>query len=256
MKILKSGKIKFAALLLAAALLAASPAFAKTRVMVYGDSNTFGWTENADGVVSRLPVGKTWPGVMAAELGENYEIVTEGLGGRTAGTDRPLGSGSGIVEGAGMNGAEYLPAALSSHMPLDLVVIMLGTNDMGAALNRSAEKIALDLGRLAVIVRKADWQRYTKFAAPEVLLVSPPRLDVKNPKTRGFYVGSLAKSEKLPKILKPIADAVGAHFMDAAPIVPFAEGADELHLTPENHKALGKAAAKEVRRIIGAKNAN
>ena len=99
----------------------------KKRIMVFGDSNTFGYVEDAQAVVGRLPLDTAWPGRMAALLGSDYEVVVEGLSGRTTRIDSPERSGTGVIPGAGMNGAAYLPAALSSHMPLDMVVIMLGT---------------------------------------------------------------------------------------------------------------------------------
>ena len=112
---------------------AAGAAEGKKRIMVFGDSNTFGYFEDAQGVIGRLPLNTAWPGRMASLLGSDYEVVVEGLSGRTTRIDSPERSGTGIIPGAGMNGADYLPAALSSHMPLDMVVIMLGTGQTAFA---------------------------------------------------------------------------------------------------------------------------
>ena len=223
---------------------AAGAAESKKRIMVFGDSNTFGYFEDAQGVVGRLPLDTAWPGRMAALLGSDYEVVVEGLSGRTTRIDSPERSGTGVIPGAGMNGAAYLPAALSSHMPLDMVVIMLGTNDFRKDRNQSASDIAASLTELISIVKKGEWQQRTKFPAPQVLVVCPPKLNLTSSPYADFFEGSLAKSEALPGILQPMAESAGALFLDAATVVPFAQGPDQIHLTPENHAALAEAVTK------------
>lgn len=220
----------------------------KKRIMVFGDSNTFGYVEDAQGVVDRLPLNIAWPGKMAELLGGDYEVVVEGLSGRTTRIDSPAQSGTGVIPGAGMNGASYLPAALSSHMPLDMVIIMLGTNDFRKDRSQSAEDIAKSLTALVSIVKKGEWQARTKFSIPQVLVICPPKLNLTTSPYAAFFEGSLAKSEALPKILKPMAEDAGAMFFDAAAVVPFAQGPDEIHLTPQNHADLAKAVANEVKK--------
>lgn len=222
----------------------------KKRILVFGDSNTFGYIEDASGVVGRLPLDTVWPGKMAELLGKDYEVVVEGLSGRTTRLDCPMRSGTGLIPGVGMNGAAYLPAALSSHMPLDMVVIMLGTNDLLKDHQQSAQNIAESLAELASIVRKAEWQSRTHFAVPQVLIVCPPKLHLVKSRYSAMFEGSLAKSEALPGLAQPLVEAAGARFFNAAAVVPFAEGADEIHLTPENHAALAAAVAEEVKKAL------
>ena len=229
----------------------AGAAESKKRIMVFGDSNTFGYFEDAQGVVGRLPHDTAWPGRMAALLGSDYEVVVEGLSGRTTRIDSPERSGTGVIPGAGMNGAAYLPAALSSHMPLDMVVIMLGTNDLRKDRNQSASDIAASLTELVSIVKKGEWQQRTKFPAPQVLVVCPPKLNLTSSPYADFFDGSLAKSEALPGLLRPQVEKAGALFLDAATVVPFAQGPDQIHLTPENHAALAEAVTKEVKKAFG-----
>lgn len=102
-----------------------------------------------------------------------------------------------------MNGAAYLPAALSSHMPLDMVIIMLGTNDLRKDRNQSASDIAASLAELVSIVKKGEWQQRTTFPVPQVLVVCPPKLNLTTSPYADFFAGSLAKSEELPGILAP-----------------------------------------------------
>ncbi len=222
------------------------------RIMVYGDSNTFGWTSNEKGVVTRFPIPLTWPAVLGRTVGPETEVVIEGLGGRTTDVDRPFGTaGAGWIEGVSMNGVDYLPAALASHMPLDLVVIMLGTNDMLANLNRSAADIAIGMAKLAKIVLEARWQRKTPYPAPRVLMVSPPKVNLTVEPERTDYAGSKEKSEVLAVLARPMVEALGGDFFDAASVVPYAEGPDQMHLTLDNHQALGEALGRHIRTLFG-----
>ena len=238
-------------LLIAGLAVMAGAAEGKKRIMVFGDSNTFGYFEDAQGVIGRLPLDTAWPGRMASLLGTDYEVVVEGLSGRTTRIDSPERSGTGVIPGAGMNGADYLPAALSSHMPLDMVVIMLGTNDLRKDRNQSASDIAASLTELVSIVKKGEWQQRTKFDVPQVLVICPPKLNLTSSPYAAAFEGSLGKSEALPGMLRPQVEKAGALFFDAATVVPFAEGPDEIHLTAKNHATLAEAVTKEVKKAFG-----
>ena len=110
----------------------------KPTIFVYGDSNTFGWVyEPKTQIVSRLPVDETWPYFMNRELGNKYHLEVDALGGRTTDVDEPESPGSGKIPGETYNGLTTLPAALSANMPVDLVIVMLGSNDLKAGHHRS-----------------------------------------------------------------------------------------------------------------------
>ena len=93
-------------------------------VLVYGDSNSHGTAPMAtlEDMV-RLGPEERWPGVLAAELGDGWLVREEGLPGRTTVYPDP-------VSGAHKNGLAVLPAVLESHRPVDVVALMLGTNDL------------------------------------------------------------------------------------------------------------------------------
>ena len=111
------------------------------RILCFGDSNTFGWIGRLDGPTRRFPSDIRWTGRLSALLGPDFEILEEGLGGRTLRDHFTVGSGV-SVPGAGLCGRDYLPACLLSHRPLDAVIIMLGSNDMKSALGHSEYDIA------------------------------------------------------------------------------------------------------------------
>ena len=155
-------------------LILVSPAFADPiRIMVFGDSNSWGWVPNPNPPSVRYPVDSRWPGVLQKELGSDYEVIEEALNGRT--TDAYDDS----IAGAGLNGADYLPAAIASHHPLDLVIIMLGTNDLKSVYKRTPQRIAMGAAHLVDIVNSIKGGIGTSYPSPKVLLICPAPLDPK-----------------------------------------------------------------------------
>lgn len=227
----------------AAAWLAAPAAAAEPyRVLVFGDSLTWGWTPTAPIVPTvRHPVEDRWTTAMADALGDGYSIVVEGLSGRTTNIDDP--------NDAKLNGADYLPAALASHEPLDLVIILLGTNDTKTYLDRTPFEIGLGAGALINIVQEAPGWDWTDYPTPEVLLISPPPLgETIDPGAAPIFAGGLEKSRALPEVYRAIAAAAGEHHFDAGSVIE-TDGVDGIHFTAATNRALGAAVAAEVARI-------
>ena len=180
-----------------ASLAGASP----KRILIYGDSNAFGWAKDAQGTVYRLPSDVRWPEKMGGLLGKNYEVIVEALGGRTTNIDCGPKSGPGIVPGAGMDGAAYLPAALASHMPLDMVVIWLGSNDLMVQHNRKALDIAAGIAQLTSIVKNGGWQQRTGYQTPKVMIVCPSKIAAQKGKNKERFAGAKERVEELQAIL-------------------------------------------------------
>ncbi|MEO1109867.1 MAG: SGNH/GDSL hydrolase family protein [Pseudomonadota bacterium] len=241
-----------AALVACVCLLASEPALSEEtnskNILVFGDSITWGWNPVSPIVpTTRHAEQDRWPNVMSRSLGEDYNVVTEGLSGRTTNVDDENAPGL-------MNGAEYLDSALVSHEPLDLVIIMLGTNDTKTYLNRSAFEIGLGMGELVNIVQKGSnlgWYSYEETPT-KVLVVSPPPLgDEIDPLAAEVFVGAHQKIEALPKVYAGIASTAGEHFFDASSVVDKEDvGVDGVHLTVEGNVNLGTALATEVKKIL------
>src|SRR3712207_6385036 len=123
------------------------------RIMGYGDSNTWGYIPVESGPTTRYPADGRWPGVLKAALGLGYEVIEEGLSARTTDIPDPTLP---HISGAGLDGSAYLSPALATHLPLDLVVIMLGTNDVKKMFDRSPLRVALGVGKLIDIVRSEE----------------------------------------------------------------------------------------------------
>jgi len=205
-------------------------------ILCYGDSNTWGYNPHT---MDRYPRDVRWTGVLQRELGLDYHVIEEGLNGRTTVWDDP-------IEGY-KNGREYLIPCLETHKPLDVVVILLGTNDLKHRFSLTAFDIAAGAGVLVDVVQKSQAGRENR--APEVLLIAPPPLGKLSDFTQMFQ-GGVEKSKELGRFYKAVAEEKGCHFLDAGQILVSSE-ADGVHFDPEGHKALGQAVAQKVREILG-----
>jgi len=196
-------------------------------ILCFGDSNTHGTIalaglEDLDRM-RRFDAATRWPGVMAAALGPGHRVIEEGLPGRTTAHSDP-------IEGAHMNGLAVLPAILASHRPLDLVIVMLGTNDCKARFSLTPLDIALGAGLLLEAAARL---------APEAgrLLVAPVPI-VETGFLGGMFEGGAAKSRALAPHYKAEARRWGAAFTDLAPVAQV-DPTDGIHLTAEAHAAIG-----------------
>lgn len=112
---------------------------------------------------------------MAQKLGPNYEVEVNALGGRTVKRDQKDGNGTGkSLSGKLFNGMVSLPAVLSENLPLDIVIVMLGTNDANSRYKNNAKAIADDLEEMIRMIQAGEWQSNTKFKTPKVLVIAPP----------------------------------------------------------------------------------
>lgn len=212
-------------------------------IMLFGDSNTWGFQPVT---AQRYPRDMRWSGVLAKELGTSYEVIEEGLTCRTADID----DSSCGIGGVGVNGAAYLPTAITSHSPLDLVVIMIGTNDTRLDFARTSKNIADSLIKLADIASSST-DVYRNYPPPKVLLVSPVPLGKISANFQGFFdANSVRKSKELAGLLEPLAKAGKYAFFDAGTVVSVADGSDGVHLSAQAHSLLGTAIAKVVPKAL------
>lgn len=206
-------------------------------VLCYGDSNTWGSDPETG---ERFAPGVRWPGVLQGALGEGYWVIEEGLGGRTTVWDDP-------IEGAHKNGRAYLRACLESHKPIDLVTIMLGTNDLKARFAASASDIAQGAASLAEMALRSGCG--PEGGAPMVVLISPPapgRLT----EMAEMFEGAEEKARLFPAHYRRFAEQYGCGFIDASDIITSSD-LDGIHLEAEEHRKLGEAVAEHVRSALG-----
>lgn len=210
------------------------------RIMCFGDSLTWGWKPTLAGVpVERYRKEERWTGVLARELGSKFEIIEEGLSGRTTNVDDPLDPR--------LNGAMYLPSALASHLPLDLVVLMLGTNDTKAYFNRTPFEIAVGVSTLVGQIALSMGGVGTAYPAPRVLLVAPPPLAAEMPSAwfAELFKGGRAKTLQMAQLYRDLATFAEIPFFEAGSVLA-TEGVDGIHFSEGNNAALGAALADVV----------
>lgn len=207
------------------------------RILCFGDSNTWG---AVPGSKERYAAVERWTGHLQTILGQTFDIVEEGLNGRTTNVD--------YTNRPGRNGKTYLLPCLQSQNPLRGVVLMLGTNDIKTDFNRTATDIAAAIQDLVDDVRA--YGRTQEGQVPHILLVSPVPVNPEAPIFKEKYTihmnnQSVETSVLLAEEIKKTAQATDCSFFDAATVGR--TGTDGVHLTRESHAALGMAIAAVVK---------
>ena len=204
------------------------------RILCFGDSNTFGYIP---GNGQRYPWGVRWTSILNEKLGlENYRVIEEGLCGRTTIFEDPLRDGR--------RGVDILPTVLETHAPVDLVVLMLGTNDCKSVYGATAEIIGKGISNLIAQIRA-----YAKTS--KILLISPIHLGEqvwKKEYDPEFSPASIEVSKGLAGVYQRIARKEQADFLDAS-VYASPSSIDQEHLTEEGHRLLAGAILQKIREI-------
>ena len=221
----------------------------KKQILCYGDSNTWGcigkWVESDDPSERYEPENR-WPCVLQEDLGDGFHVVEEGLGGRTTIYYKPGESWK--------TGESYLAACLHSHRPLDLVIIMLGTNDLHVNHALTEGSLSVGITRLVDIV-----QSYPKTGrgakVPKILLIAPPEVMPSSPEGRIHVYDKFRRdvgrdlSLAFPRVYAEVAREKGCYFLNAQDYA-IPGPADGVHITPESQVHLGHAVAKYIKEEI------
>lgn len=221
----------------------------KIQILCYGDSNTWGcigkWVDN-DEPSARYDTDTRWTMIAQKELGEKFHIIEEGLGGRTSIYPNPGEEWK--------NGEPYLKPCLHTHRPLDLVVIMLGTNDLQIKKDITAEELPIGITRLVDIIQN-DKKVGRGNQPPKILILSPVEVRLSAPEGRTHVFAKFRceigqkLSLMLPQVYERVAQEKGCYFLNAQ---LFAQPgpADGVHLDADSHLSLGKAVARFIREEI------
>lgn len=209
------------------------------RILLYGDSLVFG---KASGPNKRLPVEVRFSGLLQKQLGEDYELIEEGLRARTLEGENAVGKYR--------NGLEQFPSVLGSHLPLDLVIIMLGTNDCNATAKKTPEQISSALKKYPPIIE--EWSKHFEVSLPKLLIVAPPHIneffyDELMRQIFGPQAGE--KAAALPALYEKVAKDLNADFFDSSKVCEPAKG-DGVHLDEAGNETLAVALYKKVLEIF------
>lgn len=215
----------------------------KKHIVCIGDSNTHGYcadpTDCADGGI-RFNEDERWTCLLQKALGDEYLVTEEGLSGRTTVFPDPLHENMDVLP--------YLPALLKSHEDIDLLIIMLGTNDTKDRFSATSAVISIGLERL---VRKAMSVDCWGNKTPNILIVAPAPIlsEIKNSayaETMGYHCAE--KSQQLAKYYKEKAEQLGVHFMDANGCE--VNTIDYTHLTKKGHRQLSDMFTSVVPKLV------
>ena len=205
-------------------------------ILCFGDSNTYGYNGETQG---RFGWDKRWTGILARSLGSEWLITEEGLNGRTSGFQEHGKKYRDPIP--------YLAPCILSHMPLDLIIVMLGTNDTKPVFQASPEEIARSMGKLTLRVR--NYSRL-KGEGCQTLLVAPVPMD-----DRAVHSGiefdrsSVKKSPCLASLYQSLAQDLNIHFLDAGTAgIPLCS--DGCHFSEEGHRKFAAFIKEKILQIL------
>jgi len=207
-------------------------------ILCYGDSLTWGYSAELQ---DRHRFEDRWPSVLQSELGDGVQVIAEGLNGRTTAYDDHL-------DDCDRNGARILPTVLHSHGPLNLVIIMLGANDMKPYICGHAIGAKQGMERLIDLTLRHAYS--FDAPAPKVLIVAPPAIcETSEPDFDAMFGSSVTESQKLAPLYKQLAADKGCAFFDANTVARTTP-LDGVHLDAENTRALGRGLAPIARDLL------
>jgi lysophospholipase L1-like esterase len=209
-------------------------------ILCYGDSNTWGYVPGSG---ARYARHQRWTGVLQRTLGGDFIVIEEGLNSRTTVLEDPTKPFK--------NGKDYLVPCLDSHAPLDLVILMLGTNDLKHRFGMSASDIGANIATLLGLVKQSACS--CSGGARRVLLMAPPPVGKLTPvgstNFPEIFRGAEEKSKALGQIYRKIAQEAGAAFLDTCEIIVSSD-VDGIHFDVDEHRKLGEVVASRVKQLL------
>lgn len=198
-------------------------------ILFYGDSNTWGYQGNQP--TERLPYNQRFTGIVA-KMFPQHHIIEEGMPGRTICINDPLDTGR--------NGMETLPIVLQTHDPIDLMVIMLGTNDTKIMFGHTPYTIRLAMEKMIRYIYNTDLWSVTK-KCPKIMLISPPNMgEIENGTFYGMF--DARSAAMLPEVAiqyEQLAKQYDCLYVNGSQVT--AENCcDFVHLTALEHKKLAE----------------
>lgn len=205
---------------------------AERRIVCFGDSNTWGYNpENG----SRYSEDIRWTKLLEKRLGGDFRVIEEGQNGRTIANPDPWEWGTKC-------GIDQILPIVESHMPMEALVIMLGSNDLKSKFNLPVPDIAGSLQNMLKNVR-SHCKYYLNNPDLRILIVSPPAFSENfacSPFKEFFDADRvIEKSKELPKWYKLVAEQFSCEFLDATSEIA-AGDIDSLHMSPEGHEKLAQ----------------
>jgi lysophospholipase L1-like esterase len=203
-----------------------------TRILCFGDSLTHGTKPVPFGhAAERYDASERWTGILQTKLGPDVTVIEEGLPSRTIDLDDPR---PGKI---GRNGSVYLPPCVGSHVPIDAIIIWLGTNDTKDIFGKSAPQIADSMRTLltSLTTQLQELSQNTK-----ILLVAPPKMNPSSEGAQQWYASAQPKLAELAALYEGLAEELGiaysnSHDFLGEPAIP-----DGIHLSVEQNQIMAE----------------
>jgi lysophospholipase L1-like esterase len=209
------------------------------RILCYGDSNTWGWVPLSMGS-KRYSTNERWTCILQNLLGQSYEVIEEGLGARTTMFDDPR------PEFPERNGLKTLSIILESHLPLDFVILMLGTTDTKEMMNLKSTDIAKGMENLIKTIKK--FRVLDGTINPKILVIVPPIVKENTKFAKKLFMGATKKSTELIKLYENLCEKEKVLFLDPTKSVKV-DGKEGIHINVKNHKILAKLIYNKLKNI-------
>ncbi|MBR3349859.1 MAG: SGNH/GDSL hydrolase family protein [Solobacterium sp.] len=200
------------------------------KILCYGDSNTFGYVPAGEG--ARYEYGERWCGILQKLLGKEYHVIEAGHNGRTTDLD--------VIRDPLRNGLKNIEPVISMYEPLDLVIVMLGTNDCKEEFHRNADAIANGLESIVKRIREHFESR--QETSPEIIIVNPACVRAEaayGPFGHEFSKRSHEVSLQMESAYRKLSRKLETKYLDASAYIE-ASALDGIHLGKEAHRALAE----------------
>ncbi len=212
------------------------------QILIFADSLSWGLIPNTR---QRLPFQKRWPGICENILlskKHDIRIIENCLNGRRTVWDDPFKDGR--------NASKYLSQAVEINSPLELVILMLGTNDFQSTHNNNASLSAQGIVKLINIIKSAPIE--PNMPSPEILVIAPPKITIAKGTIKNKFIDANKRCTNFSNELEIISKENFVHFLNADNIVKVSNE-DGVHLDEPQHQTLAEAVTNMISTILSTK---
>ena len=208
-------------------------------ILCFGDSNTWGYDPSTQ---RRFSKDIRWTGVLQQLLGSKYNIIEEGLNGRTTNVNEKQDHGLGYFRPF-RSAMDLLSVLIETNSPLDLIIVMLGTNDLKTNFNQSSEMIAKNMRLVCESIINNDY-----FQSKSIILVSPTHINEESPNLLDSFIGTTQASQSFSNSYRKISDDLNLYFVDASESVK-TNKIDGLHWDSKQHSDFANSLFNKIKKI-------
>lgn len=208
-------------------------------ILCFGDSNTWGYDPATQ---TRFSKDIRWTGVLQQLLGSNYNVIEEGLNGRTTNVNEKQDHGLGYFRPF-RSAMDLLSVLIETNSPLDLIIVMLGTNDLKTNFNQSSEMIAKNMRLVCESIIDNDY-----FQSKSIILVSPTHINEESPNLLDSFIGTTQASQSFSNSYRKISDDLDLYFLDASESVK-TNKIDGLHWDAMQHSDFANSLFNKIKKV-------